>query len=171
MQFILYIMFILSSRRSWSCTNRTTSDRMDGMKSLMNRMTAVVDDSLTGRVIGLAMKVHRILGPGFLESVYRKALLIELRGAGLRADEGKRVGVVYQGVPAGDFFADIVVADTVILELKAVDALCKAHESQTVHYLTATGLDIGLLINFGAPRLQFKRKFRLPLAASVDAGQ
>lgn len=124
-------------------------------------MEAKLNDPLTEQIIGLAMKVHRVLGPGFLESVYREALLIELRKAGLRAEEEKRINVLYEGVSVGDFAADILVEGKVILELKAVETLVKAHEVQTVNYLTATGLDIGLLINFGSERLQFKRKFRL----------
>jgi GxxExxY protein len=123
-------------------------------------MDTKLNDPLTEQIIGLAMKVHRVLGSGFLESVYRKALLIELRKAGLRAEEEKRINVIYEEVLVGDFVADILVEDKVILELKAVETLVKAHEVQTVNYLTATGLDIGLLINFGSERLQFKRKFR-----------
>ena len=126
----------------------------------MNRMDTKLNDPLTEQIIGLAMKVHRVLGPGFLESVYRKALLIELRKAGLRAEEEKLINVLYEEVLVGEFAADILVEDKVILELKAVETLVKAHEVQTVNYLTATGLDIGLLINFGSERLQFKRKFR-----------
>jgi GxxExxY protein len=126
----------------------------------MNMMDTKLDDPLTEQIIGLAMKVHRVLGPGFLESVYRKALLIGSRKAGLRAEEEKRINVLYEGVSVGEFAADILVEDKVILELKAVETLVKAHEVQTVNYLTATRLDIGLLINFGSERLQFKRKFR-----------
>ena len=127
-----------------------------------------LDAPLTQQIIGLAMKVHRVLGPGFLESVYRKALLIELREAGLRAEEEKRISVLYEGASVGEFAADVLVEDKVILELKAVDALSKAHEVQTVNYLTATGLDIGLLMNFGSERLQFKRKFRQRKEARQD---
>jgi GxxExxY protein len=134
----------------------------------MNTMDARLNDPLTEQIIGLAMKVHRVLGVGFLESVYRKALLIELRKAGLRAEEEKRINVLYEGVSVGDFAADILVEDKVILELKAVEALIKAHEVQTVNYLTATGLDVGLLINFGSERLQFKRKFRQRKGAGQD---
>jgi GxxExxY protein len=129
----------------------------------MDMMDAVLNDLLTERVIGLAMKVHRSLGPGFLESVYREALVHELSNAGVRVAQAKRIAVSYEGVPVGDFIADVVVDDRIILELKAVEKLHLAHELQTVHYLTATGLDIGLLINFGAERLQFKRKYRLQL--------
>ena len=132
-------------------------------------MDTKLDDPLTEQIIGLAMKVHRVLGPGFLESVYRKALLIELRKAGLRAEEEKRINVRYEGVSVGEFAADILVEDKVILELKAVETLVKAHEVQTVNYLTATVLDIGLLINFGSERLQFKRKFRQKKGARQDS--
>jgi GxxExxY protein len=126
----------------------------------MDMQNAITDDPLTQKIIGEAMKVHRTLGPGFLESVYRKALLIEMSGVGLRAEEEKRVGVFYRGMSVGDFVVDILVERKVIIELKAVEFLNKAHEVQTVNYLTATGLDVGLLINFGSDRLQFKRKFR-----------
>ena len=123
---------------------------------MVNRL----DDPLTEQVIGLAMKVHRVLGPGFLESVYRRSLLLELRNAGIEAEEEKRISVFYDGQSVGDFAVDILVNGKVILELKATEALSKAHEVQTVNYLTATGLDVGLLLNFGAERLQFKRKYR-----------
>ncbi len=128
----------------------------------MDMMGTAHDDPLTGRVIGLAMKVHRTLGPGFLEIVYRRALLLELRRAGIQSDGERRIAVVYEGQSVGEYIADITVQGTVILELKAVDVLNKAHEMQLVHYLTATGLEVGLLLNFGAERLQFKRKHRLP---------
>ena len=124
-------------------------------------MEPKLNDPLTEQIIGLAMKVHRILGPGFLESVYKRALLIELRKEGLQAEEEERINVFYEGVSVGDFSVDILVEDEIILELKAVETLIKIHEVQTVNYLTATGLDTGLLINFGSERLQFKRKFRL----------
>jgi len=123
-------------------------------------MEPKLDDPLTEQIIGLAMKVHRTLGPGFLEAVYQRALLLELQTAGIRADADKRVSVMYAGVSVGDFTADILVEDRIILELKAVASLATAHEVQTVNYLTATGLELGLLINFGSQRLQFKRKFR-----------
>ncbi len=124
-------------------------------------MEPKLNDPLTEQIIGSAMKVHRILGPGFLESVYKRALLIELRKEGLQAEEEERINVFYEGVSVGDFSVDILVEDEIILELKAVETLIKIHEVQTVNYLTATGLDTGLLINFGSERLQFKRKFRL----------
>jgi GxxExxY protein len=127
-----------------------------------------LDDPLTEQIIGLAMKVHRTLGPGFLEAVYQRALLLELQTAGIRAEVDKRIRVMYSGVPVGDFIADVLVEDRIILELKAAESLSTAHEVQTVNYLTATGLDVGLLINFGSNRLQFKRKFRRRSADSLD---
>lgn len=106
------------------------------------------------------MKVHRQLGPSFLESVYRNALVFELRRAGIGAEVEKHITVRYEHVIVGDFVADLTVGDHVICELKATLALTKSDEVQLVNYLTATHHDIGLLLNFGAPSLQFKRKHR-----------
>jgi GxxExxY protein len=116
---------------------------------------------LTERIIGCAMAVHRALGPGFLESVYQNALTHELDKAGLRVECEKGIAVVYDGVVVGNFFADLFVEATILVENKAVQALTTAHEVQFVNYLTATGTDVGLLLNFGAARLEFKRKHRV----------
>ncbi|MDQ2867067.1 MAG: GxxExxY protein [Verrucomicrobiota bacterium] len=118
------------------------------------------DYALTEKVIGVAMKVHRALGPGFLESVYRNAFAFELRRAGLPIDLDQHITVRYESVIVGDFVADIIISDTLLCELKAISALSKADEVQLVNYLTATHHDVGLLLNFGAPSLQFKRKLR-----------
>ena len=115
---------------------------------------------LTERIIGCAMTVHRILGPGFLESVYQNALAHELRKAGLEVECERRIQVTYDGVVVGEFSADMLVQQSILIENKAVQALVPAHEVQLVNYLTATGIEIGLLINFGAERLEFKRKTR-----------
>lgn len=114
----------------------------------------------TQKIIGCAMKVHGTLGPGFLESVYQNALALELRKAGMRVECEKRIQVVYEGVVVGDFVADMLVNEQVLIENKAVQVLATAHEVQLVNYLTATGIDIGLLLNFGGARLEFKRKTR-----------
>ena len=119
-----------------------------------------IDDPLTRQVIGLAMRVHTALGPGFMESVYRRALLYELRRADVACEEEQRITVFYEGEAVGDFIADIVIDGRVLVELKAVEILHSAHEVQTVNYLKATGIDIGLLLNFGTTRLQIRRKFR-----------
>jgi GxxExxY protein len=114
------------------------------------------------------MKVHRVLGPGFLESVYLNALVHELRRAGLSAEVAQRITVRYENVIVGEFVPDLVINDSLICELKAINSLSKADEVQLVNYLTATNRDFGLLFNFGAPSLQFKRKHRRPLPAPDD---
>jgi GxxExxY protein len=121
------------------------------------------DHALTEKVMGLAMKVHRALGPGFLESAYLNALVHELRRAGLSAEVAQRFTVRYETVIVGEFIADLIVNETLICELKAITSLSKADEVQLVNYLAATQRDFGLLINFGAPSLQFKRKHRRAL--------
>ena len=126
------------------------------------------DHALSEKIIGCAMKVHRQLGPGFLESVYRNALAFELRRAGLSVDLEKHVTVKYEHVIVGDFIADLVVGETLICELKAASALTKADEVQLVNYLTSTNHEVGLLLNFGTPSLQFKRKHRRKLSRPED---
>ena len=115
---------------------------------------------LTGQIIGLAMAVQRELGHGFNENVYKQALAIELAENDLSVEIGKQLKVLYKGHEVGEYYADLVVNDSLILELKAVHALCEAHEAQLVNYLTATNIEDGLLINFGSPSLQFKKKFK-----------
>ena len=117
-------------------------------------------EDLTGRIIGCAMKVHSVLGPGFLESVYQNALSHELRQIGLKHESEHPIAVRYDGVVVGNFVADLFVDDQVIVENRAVQSLATTHEVQLVNYLSATGIEIGLLLNFGARRLEFKRKYR-----------
>jgi GxxExxY protein len=119
------------------------------------------DETLTAKIIGCAMVVHSALGPGFLESVYRNALAHELKKIGLKFAFEKPIGVLYDGVVVGEFSADILVEEKVMLELKANHSLVVANEAQLVNYLTATGIEVGLLINFGAAKLEFKRKTRI----------
>ena len=118
-------------------------------------------EELTGKVIGCAMTVHRKLGPGFLESVYQNALAHELRKAGIRVECERALTVMYDGVVVGEFSADMMIEESVIVENKAVQMLVVAHEVQLVNYLNATGRELGSLINFGGPKLEFKRKYRL----------
>lgn len=117
---------------------------------------------LAGQVIGCAMRVHGTLGSGFLESVYQNALCLELSELGPSFDTEKKPTVFYREKPVGTFSADIIVGDALIIELKATQALLPIHEVQLVNYLTATGIDEGLLLNFGTSSLQFKKKFRSP---------
>lgn len=116
---------------------------------------------LCGQVIGAAMIVHSTLGSGFLESVYQNALIWQLRKIGLRTEAQKPITVHYDGQIVGAFMADLLVNDTLIAELKAIEALAKIHEVQLDNYLTATGIEEGLLLNFGGERLEYKKKFRL----------
>jgi len=132
------------------------SDRINGIEQNSGK-----EFDLAGKVIDLAMKVHRTMGPGFLESVYKKALQYELLQAGFKAELEKPVQIHYETIIVGDYFADILVNDELIVEVKAIVALAAEHEVQVVTYLTATGKDIGLLLNFGARSLEFKKKFRV----------
>jgi len=116
---------------------------------------------LTEKMIGCAMKVHQALGPGFLESVYQKALAHELCKAGLAVECEKAIQVLYDNVIVGDFSADMLVEGTVMVENKSVQALVAGHEVQLVNYLTATGIEVGLLLNFGSASLEIKRKTRI----------
>ena len=123
---------------------------------------------LCGQIIGAAMKVHSTLGSGFLESVYQNALMWELLKAGLHAETGRAITVRYDGQIVGTFTGDLLVNESLIVELKATQSMAKAHEVQLVNYLVATGIDEGLLLNFGAERLEYKKKFRLPKQEQVS---
>jgi GxxExxY protein len=124
---------------------------------------------LAGRIIGLAMKVHSTLGSGFLESVYHAALAHELRKANISFESKKTITVYYDGIVVGEFVADFLVEKELIVELKAIQTLTAIDEVQTVNYLTATRKDVGLLLNFGAARLQFKKKFRESLPRTTES--
>lgn len=113
--------------------------------------------ALTGRIIGAFFDVHRELGSGFLESVYETALAIALREAGLAVESQVPVPVAFHGQTVGTFRADLVVAGTVVVEVKAAEMLLRAHEAQLLNYLRATGMEVGLLVNFGT-RVEFRRK-------------
>jgi len=115
---------------------------------------------LTEKIIGFAYKVYNKMGFGFLESVYENSLLIEFRKAGIKAESQKPITVYYDGEVVGEFEADIFVEDTIIIELKSVRQIAKAHEVQLVNYLVATGKDVGLLLNFGETKVEVKRKVR-----------
>ena len=108
---------------------------------------------LTEKIIGCAYRVYNKMGFGYLESVYEKCMLIELRKAGFDIESQKPIRVQYDGEVVGDFIADILVNDTVLLELKSVRKLVEAHEVQLVNYLVATGKPVGLLINFGKTKV------------------
>ncbi len=115
---------------------------------------------LTERIIGCAYRVYNTLGFGFLESVYEKSLIIELEQAGLTVESQKRIRVIYNNRNVGDFVADLIVNDLVIVELKSVQDLILIHEVQLVNYLKATDKPVGLLINFGPKHVKVKRKVK-----------
>ena len=117
-------------------------------------------DELTKKVIGAAYRVYNLLGFGFVEKIYENSLMIELRELGLNAKQQEPISVRYRGEVVGEFEADVLVEDVLIVELKSVRTLAPAHEVQLVNYLTATGKPIGLLINFGPDEVQVRRKVR-----------
>ena len=116
-------------------------------------------DKITEIVISRAYRVHNTLGAGFLEKVYEKALMIELESTDLIAKPQFPVPVFYKGIKIGDYFADILVNDCLIVELKTVENIAVSHEKQLINYLAATNIENGLLINFGSS-VQIKRKFK-----------
>ena len=117
-------------------------------------------ERLTEQIIGCAYEVYNRMGSGFLEAVYEKCLLIELKKAGLFTESQQPIDVMYDGEVVGEYIADIVVERTVIIEIKAIRQLAPVHEAQLVNYLVATGREIGLLLNFGEESVQVRRKHR-----------
>lgn len=118
----------------------------------------IYEKDLSKKVIGCALDVYHTLGYGFLEKIYEKALMIELERKYINAEAQVPIKVCYRNIVIGDYFADIVVENKIILELKHVNALNSAHEAQLLNYLKATDIKIGYLINFGKPNgLDFKR--------------
>jgi GxxExxY protein len=122
-------------------------------------------DSLTERVLGAVLEVSNTLGAGFLEKIYERALLKELELRGLRSNAQKPVAVAYKGHAVGEYFADIVVEDVLLIELKCVDRFANEHTAQCLNYLRASGLQVCLLVNFQKPRVEWKRivnRFQMP---------
>jgi len=117
----------------------------------------LLEKELTGKIIGACLEVSNELGAGFLESVYEKSLMIALHDKGLRAQCQVPLKVQFRGQIVGDFFADVLVEERVIVELKTTKALAPEHEAQLLNYLKATGTRVGLLVNFGKPKLEWKR--------------
>jgi GxxExxY protein len=115
---------------------------------------------LTHTIIGAAHTVSNALGAGFLEKIYENALAIELRKSNIKVKKQHDIQVIYSDEVVGEFKADLLVEDIVIVELKAVNVLDQLHQAQCMNYLRATGLTICLLINFGRPRLEVKRIVR-----------
>jgi len=117
-------------------------------------------DEITHKIIGAAYNVYKQLGFGFLESVYKKAMIIEVNKYDLYVEEEKPLKVYYDKSVVGEFYADLYVENQIIVELKSVQRLVKGHEVQLVNYLNALNKESGLLINFGPSQVEVKRKFR-----------
>ena len=124
---------------------------------VMASMTGLIHSDLTQRIIESFYKVYNKLGFGFLESVYVRAMLIDLEQAGLGCSRHLPISVFYNNTNVGNYFADIVVEKKVIVEVKAASALCEEHERQLINYLKATDIELGLLLNFGE-KPEFRRK-------------
>jgi len=120
----------------------------------------MLHEDLTAKVLAACFEVMRELGAGFIESVYEKALLIALQQKGVSAKAQFPLAVKFRGHLVGEFYADVLIDDKVIVELKAVRALTPEHHAQVINYLNATSLDVGLLVNFGNPKLEYRRFHR-----------
>ena len=114
-------------------------------------------NELTYAINGAIFEVNRLLGPGFLEKVYENALLVELKERGIKAEAQSPVKVMYKDTVVGEYQADLIVENQVIVELKTVDKIQKIHEAQLLNYLKATGIKVGLLVNFKNTKAEIKR--------------
>ena len=112
---------------------------------------------LSYKITGLAMEVHSKLGYGFLEKVYENAMMVLLRREGIHAKQQAPITVYFDGEVVGDYYADILVEDKIILELKAIEKITDVHRAQTLNYLKATDLHLAILLNFGKERLKYER--------------
>lgn len=117
-------------------------------------------DELSYLIIGSCYEVYKDLGYGFLEKVYENALVYELKNKGFKVETQKEIKVEYKGVCIGNYIADVIVNNKIILELKSIEKLNVIHEVQLVNYLKATGIEVGLLINFNPNKVEIKKKYR-----------
>ena len=120
-------------------------------------MPELLHGDISFEIIGAAMEVHRLLGPGFLESIYQRGMEAELNRRQIPFEPQKRITVAYKGAILGDHVLDLVVGGAVVVELKSARDLSKQHRAQVISYLKASGLHVGILINFAKPSLEHKR--------------
>ena len=154
MEFLLGISNTKKSKQSSkTCTG-------EALSRLINKKMEKED--ITHKIIGAAYNVFNVLGFGFLESVYKKAMVLELRKQNMVVKEEQPLKVYYEEAVVGEFFVDLFVENEIIVELKSVENLSKAHEVQLVNYLNGLEKEIGLLINFGPSGVEVKRKYRKP---------
>ena len=125
-------------------------------------------NDLTERIIGCAFEVSNVLGCGFLEKVYERALVQELRMSGLSVQAQYPISVYYKKIVVGNFFADILVEKSILIELKALNSIDNRHYAQCLNYLKASNLNLCLLLNFGTPKIQIKRIIQNPSTYSTN---
>jgi len=126
-------------------------------KEEFKSMTEIYEKKLCDKIIGYAIEIHKELGYGFLEKVYENALMILLNENGITAEQQKNINVIFRNEIIGEYFADILVDNKIILELKTVKQITEIHQAQLLHYLKATKIKIGYIINFANEKLEFKR--------------
>lgn len=142
-----------------SSGNTETTENTEITEGTEKLVTEIYEKELSYKIIGCAIQVHKSLGSGYMEKLYERALILELTARGLSAKSQFPIRVSYRGEIIGDYKADIVVEDKVILELKACSRIIPVHEAQLLQYLAATGLKVGYIINFGSNyKLEFVRK-------------
>lgn len=123
-------------------------------------MSEILFKDLSYKIVGAAMEVHRLLGPGFLETVYQTSLAHEFELQRIPFKQQKRLTIKYKDIVVGDYIADFVIDEKIIVEIKAVSNLNSSHQAQALNYLAATGYKLAILLNFGATSLQQRRVVR-----------
>ncbi|MGH7908621.1 MAG: GxxExxY protein [Thermodesulfobacteriota bacterium] len=124
---------------------------------MITKEKEILYKDISYKIIGLAMDVHSKLGHGFLEKVYENAMMLLFRREGIQAKQQAPIKVYFEGEVLGEYFADILVEDKIILEIKALDKIIEAHIVQTLNYLKATGIRLGIILNFGKKRFEYER--------------
>ena len=117
----------------------------------------IIYKDLSYKVIGLAMEIHKKLGYGFLEKVYENALMVIFKRNNIKAEQQKKIKIIFMNEIVGDYIADVLVEDKIIIELKCVSSINSAHKAQVSNYLKATGIKLGLIINFSKKSLEYER--------------
>jgi GxxExxY protein len=123
----------------------------------MDTNREILHKDLSYKIVGLAMQIHSELGFGFLEKVYENSMMVLFRRENIMAKQQAPISVSFEGEIVGDYYADILIEDKIILELKAIEKITDAHKAQVLNYLKATGLKLAIIINFGKQRLEYER--------------
>ena len=153
--FFWWLLYIIPESGTKPLKQRINTDKHGFLK--IHLMGKLLYADLTYKIIGSAMKVYNTLGHGFLEKVYENSLMVLLKRAGIKAEQQVPIKVWFEGEIVGDYIADILIEDKIILELKVVDKITNIHKAQVLNYLKATGLEIALIINFGGKSLEHIR--------------